>query len=72
MSLWLVHLYPALVQEPDVFRPEKWLEPGSDALKKAPVGFSRGNRSCLTKNLAQAEIVYNLALLVRRWAGEED
>ncbi|KAF1351571.1 cytochrome P450, partial [Lizonia empirigonia] len=47
MSLWLVHPNPALVPEPDVFRPGRWLEPGGDALEKVLVGFSKGRRVCL-------------------------
>ena len=53
-----------------MFRPERWLEPGAEGLKKYLVNFSKGSRSCLGKDLARAEIVYTLALVVRRWAGE--
>ncbi|KZM24039.1 uncharacterized protein EKO05_0004605 [Ascochyta rabiei] len=68
MSSWLVHLHPALFPSPDAFRPERWLEPGAERLKKHLVNFIKGSRVCLGKDLARAEIVYTLALLVRRWA----
>lgn len=71
MSSWLVHLNPKLFPEPDVFRPERWLEPGAEHLQKYLVNFSKGSRICLGKDLARAEIVYTLALLVGRWAGDD-
>jgi cytochrome P450 len=71
MSSWLVHMNPSLFPSPDEFRPERWLEPGAEHLKKYLVNFSKGSRICLGKDLARAEIVYSLALLVRRWTGDE-
>ncbi|KAJ4382010.1 hypothetical protein N0V86_002336 [Didymella sp. IMI 355093] len=71
MSAWLVHMNPSLFPSPDEFRPERWLEPGAEHLKKYLVNFSKGSRVCLGKDLARAEIVYSLALLVRRWTGDE-
>ncbi|KAL1594123.1 hypothetical protein SLS59_008957 [Nothophoma quercina] len=47
MSSWLIHLNPELFPEPDNFRPERWLEPGAENLKKYLVNFSRGSRICL-------------------------
>jgi hypothetical protein len=46
-------------------------EPGAEGLKKYLVNFSKGTRICLGKDLARVEIVYTLALLVRRWTGDE-
>ncbi|KAJ8114447.1 hypothetical protein OPT61_g3679 [Boeremia exigua] len=71
MSSWLVHLNPSLFPNPHDFSPERWLEPGAEHLKKYLVNFSKGSRICLGKDLARAEIVYSLALLVRRWAGDD-
>lgn len=71
MSSWLVHMNAELFPSPDDFLPERWLKPGADGLKKYLVNFSKGSRICLGKDLARAEIVYSLALLVRRWTGEE-
>lgn len=70
MSSWLVHMNPELFPSPDEFRPERWLEPDADRLKKYLVNFTKGSRICLGKDLARTEIVYALALVVRRWAGE--
>ncbi|KAJ4361505.1 hypothetical protein N0V95_001842 [Ascochyta clinopodiicola] len=70
MSSWLVHLNPSLFPSPEEFRPERWLEPGAERLKKYLVNFSRGSRICIGRDLAKAEIVYTLALLVRRWVGD--
>ena len=71
MSSWLVHLNPELFPQPDMFRPERWLEPGANGLKKYLVNFTRGSRACLGKELARTEIVYTLALAVRRWVRDE-
>lgn len=71
MSSWLVHMNAALSPSPDEFKSERWLELGAEGLKKYLVNFSKGNRICLGKDLARAEIVYSLALLMRRWAGDE-
>lgn len=64
MSSWLNHLNPALFPNPDEFRPERWLEPGADHLKKHLVNFTKGSRMCLGKDLARTEIVYTLCRLV--------
>lgn len=71
MSSWLVHMNPSLFPSPEDFRPERWLEPGAENLQKYLVNFSKGSRICLGKDLARAEIIYSLALVVRRWAGDE-
>lgn len=71
MSSWLLHLNPDLFSSPDEFRPERWLEPGADRLKKYLVNFTKGSRMCLGKDLARMEIVYALVLVVCRWVGED-
>jgi cytochrome P450 len=70
MSSWLIHLNPELFPQPDVFRPERWLEPGAEEKRKYVVNFTRGSHACLGKELARTEIVYTLALAVRRWVGD--
>jgi cytochrome P450 len=70
MSSFLSHLNSELFPQSEVFRPERWLEPGAEDLKKYLVNFSRGSRACLGKELAKAEIVYTLALVVGRWSME--
>jgi len=71
MSSWLNHLDPEIFPSPDEFRPERWLEPGADRKKKYLANFSKGSRVCLGKDLAKAEIVYTLSMMVRRWVGVE-
>lgn len=65
MSSWLIHLNPTLFPSPHEFRPERWLEPEADALKKYLVNFTKGSRMCLGKDLARTEIVYTLSRLIR-------
>lgn len=69
MSSWLIHLNPSLFPSPDDFKPERWLEPGAERLKKYLVNFTKGSRMCLGKELARTEIVYTISLMVRRWCG---
>ncbi|KAH8732199.1 putative P450 monooxygenase [Phaeosphaeriaceae sp. PMI808] len=72
MSSWLTHLNPELFPSPDEFQPDRWLQPRADRLKKYILNFTKGSRMCLGKELAQTEIVYTLALIIRRWGGEKD
>jgi cytochrome P450 len=67
MSSFLCHTNSTLFPEPEVFRPERWLEPGAESLKKYLVNFTRGSRMCLGKDLARTEIVYTLCMLFRRY-----
>ena len=71
MSSWLVHLKPKLFAAPEMFRPERWLERGAEAKRKYLVNFTKGSRGCLGKELARTEIVYVLAVAVRKWAGDD-
>lgn len=47
MSNLFVHLNPDIFPEPHKFRPDRWLEPGAEALDTWLVAFSKGPRSCL-------------------------
>ncbi|KAF2178846.1 putative P450 monooxygenase [Zopfia rhizophila CBS 207.26] len=67
MSTWLQHLNASLFPNPDDFRPERWLEPDADRLKKYLVNFTKGSRVCLGKDLARTKIVYTLCALFRRF-----
>jgi cytochrome P450 len=71
MSSWLIHLNPELFPSPHEFRPERWLEPGAERLKKYLVNFTKGTRVCLGKDLAKTQIAYTLYLLISRWVGVE-
>lgn len=70
MSSWLLHLNPDIFPNPEEFRPERWLAPGAEQRRKYLVNFTRGSRVCLGKDLARTEILYTLALVVRRWNSE--
>lgn len=69
MSSWLLHNNTELFPSPEVFKPERWLEPGAEQKKKYLVNFTKGSRICLGKDLARTEIVYTLCVMVRRWCG---
>lgn len=68
MTSIFIHENTRYFPEPKVFRPERWLDPGSrDRLGKYLVNFSKGTRSCLGQHLAQAEIYLTLAAVFRRF-----
>lgn len=64
----MIHHNPDLFPEPDVFRPERWLEDGASASKANLVPFSRGPRMCLGMNLSYMEIYTFLGNLFRRYS----
>lgn len=49
MSTYLVHMDPEIFPEPDVFRPERWIEASEKGqhLTKFLVAFGKGSRICL-------------------------
>jgi len=50
------------------FRPERWLTDDAKHLEKSMVSFSKGARQCIGINLAQAEMILTLAMLVNRFS----
>lgn len=55
--------------DPDVFRPERWLEPQGDAeRKRAFFAFASGGRGCVGKHLALAEMKILLRDVYGRFA----
>lgn len=66
MTSLIIHKNTALFPEPNEFRPERWLAPGSQRLEKYLVNFSRGSRACLGMNLAKAEIFLTLVAVFGR------
>ncbi|KAF8464952.1 putative cytochrome P450 [Russula ochroleuca] len=54
------------------FLPDRWLQPGSNALESWLVTFSKGPRSCLGINLAYCELYLTFAYLFRRFDVHED
>jgi cytochrome P450 len=64
LQMYAVHTDPNLWEEPDKFKPERWLKENStDALNEI-MPFSRGVRACIGRNLAEAEIRMILSMLV--------
>jgi cytochrome P450 len=48
MSSWLMHRNPNIFPNPDIFLPERWLDPVNTAkLEKSFVAFGKGSRQCL-------------------------
>ncbi|KAL1748379.1 cytochrome P450 [Schizophyllum fasciatum] len=62
-----VHMNPDVYKDPKVFRPERWLELGAEALESAYfIPFSKGPRMCLGHNLAWCEMYLVLANILRK------
>ncbi|KAF8487761.1 cytochrome P450 [Gautieria morchelliformis] len=57
---------PAIWGDPEVFRPERWLEGGAE-LKKYLFTFGMGPRACIGQNLAIMQVKLLLATLVLRY-----
>lgn len=64
ISVYLLHRHPEFWQEPDVFKPERFLETGQP---KAYIPFGLGERYCLGKNLAMLQGQTLLAMLVKEF-----
>jgi hypothetical protein len=58
--------------QPHDFLPDRWLQPGSNALESWLVVFSKGPRSCLGINLAYCELYLTFAYIFRRFDVRED
>ncbi|KAI9666683.1 MAG: hypothetical protein M1821_004619 [Bathelium mastoideum] len=67
MTIYLLHNHPDIFPEPHEFRPERWLVDPTDRPDQYLVHFSKGTRSCVGMNLADAEIYLTLAYLFRRF-----
>lgn len=67
MTHMLTHQNASIFPEPFVFRPERWLGPKADSLRKYLTPFGKGTRSCLGIHLAQAELYITIATLFRRF-----
>jgi cytochrome P450 len=70
LQMYSLHTDPNLWEDPDKFKPERWLkEHPTDALDEA-IPFSRGVRVCIGRNLAMTEIRMLLAMLVYNFTFE--
>jgi cytochrome P450 len=68
MSPYYVLWDPEIFKSPAEFRPERWLEPDArEKLEPYYIPFSRGPRSCVGQNLANAELYTFVASVIRRF-----
>jgi cytochrome P450 len=66
LSPWIVHRHPCAWDEPDAFRPERFLDPGARGpLRTAFIPFGAGPRMCIGRDFAYAEAVLALAMISR-------
>lgn len=65
-SVYAIHHDPAVYDLPDVFRPDRWLEP--QAVPRASfMPFGAGNRGCIGEPFAWTELLVFFAVLLRSW-----
>ena len=68
MSQWIVHRDPRFFAEPDVFRPERWLDGLATRLAShAYFPFGGGPRRCIGQGFAMMEAALVIATLARRF-----
>jgi cytochrome P450 len=66
ISPWVVHRHRRLWDEPDAFRPERFLAPARDAVPRfSYLPFGAGPRICIGAAFALQEAVILLATLLR-------
>jgi cytochrome P450 len=68
ISVWGAHRRPETFEEPDAFRPERWLDGLSRRLPRgAYVPFAEGPRKCLGAGFAMQEMILALATIASTW-----
>ncbi|GFF50649.1 hypothetical protein IFM61606_06194 [Aspergillus udagawae] len=67
VSARMLHYSEDLFKDAHLFKPDRWLEPGSQGLDYWLVPFSKGPRSCVGLNLAWAELYIQLGAIFRRF-----
>lgn len=60
-----LHFNSIVFPDPFEFRPERWLDAPSSEMQRDWIPFSLGQRSCLARNLAQAELQLAIRQVVR-------
>ncbi|XP_071143264.1 cytochrome P450 2B4-like [Mytilus edulis] len=66
-SLMSVHRDPSLWEEPDVFRPERFLQNDKFVKREGFSAFSMGPRICLGKQLAESELFLIFVSILQRF-----
>ncbi len=65
ISPWIVHRHRRLWQDPDAFRPERFLPPALEAIERgAFIPFGLGPRICIGQGFAMQEILIVLATIL--------
>jgi cytochrome P450 len=68
MSQWVTHRDPRFYDEPEVFRPNRWLDEQSNSLPKfAYFPFGGGPRICIGASFAMTEAVLVLVTIAQKW-----
>ncbi len=68
MSQWVMHRDERYFEDPEVFRPERWLDGSTDGLPKyAYFPFGGGPRLCIGQSFARMEAVLLLATIAQRF-----
>lgn len=68
VSTHTVHRDPAIFhEEPEKYRPERWLGPDGKEMQRGFLAFSQGGRACLGRNIAYFQMVLVIATLSGRY-----
>lgn len=67
---WVLHRHPRHFDEPEAFRPERWIDPVQRLPRYAYMPFGGGPRICIGQRFAMIEAVLLLATIVRRFGVE--
>ena len=68
VNLWAVHNDPDYWKEPDIFKPERFIDEKGNFVKSSHlVAFSVGPRHCLGEQLARMEVFLFLVSLVQNF-----
>jgi cytochrome P450 len=67
VSPWLLHHDPRWWDEPEAFRPERWLGDEGGRPRHAYLPFGAGPRMCIGEDFARLEALLLLAAIARRW-----
>ncbi|KAK9428189.1 cytochrome P450 oxidoreductase [Lipomyces doorenjongii] len=70
MSSYVAHRDGKAFPEPEVFRPERWLDEKGKELQQYFITFSAGARGCIGRNISYLEQLIMIASLVHRYEFE--
>ncbi|KAH7014234.1 cytochrome P450 [Microdochium trichocladiopsis] len=68
MTIYGAHHDPSIYPDPDVFKPERWMDP-AERKRMEPyfIPFSAGARGCIGRNISYLEQIVILATIVHRY-----